>query len=81
MLQLDWSYVLDQMQLANLYAWLDDIPFKREKRKLSRDFSDGGIHHQCDQRNLHVIVIVLFFFFFSLAFFFFFHPFQDLSSL
>ena len=44
MLLLDWSYVLDGMQLASIYIWLDDIPFNREKRKLSRDFSDGGIN-------------------------------------
>ena len=33
---------LDEEQLQDLYAWLDDIPLSRVKRNVARDFSDGG---------------------------------------
>ena len=33
---------LDEEQLQDLYAWLDEIPLSRAKRNVARDFSDGG---------------------------------------
>ncbi|CAF0897932.1 unnamed protein product [Adineta ricciae] len=43
MLILDWSYVFDREQIAVLCSWIDSVPFTRKKRKIERDFSDGGI--------------------------------------
>lgn len=43
MLILDWSYAFDREQIAVLCSWIDSIPFTRKKRKIERDFSDGGI--------------------------------------
>jgi hypothetical protein len=43
MLTLDWSYVFDKEQLIVLCSWLDSIPFTRKKRRLDKDFADGGI--------------------------------------
>jgi len=43
MLILDWSYVFDREQLYVLYSWLDSIPFTRKKRRIEKDFADGGI--------------------------------------
>lgn len=28
--------------LAEIHAWIDEIPFSRPKKNIPRDFSDGG---------------------------------------
>jgi hypothetical protein len=37
-----WSVQLDEALLQDLYAWIDQIPLSRPKRRIERDFSDGG---------------------------------------
>eukprot|EP00039_Didymoeca_costata_P017158 m.316040 g.316040 ORF g.316040 m.316040 type:complete len:237 (+) comp16499_c0_seq8:254-964(+) len=32
---------MDDKDLEDLYAWIDEIPLSRQKRNISRDFSDG----------------------------------------
>ena len=34
---------LDEDELTAVLLWVDNLPISREKRNLSRDFSDGGI--------------------------------------
>lgn len=34
---------MDDLELQNLYVWLDEIPLSRPKKSITRDFSDGGI--------------------------------------
>ena len=33
---------LDDEQLQDLFAWVDEIPLSRPKKTITRDFSDGG---------------------------------------
>jgi hypothetical protein len=40
---LSWNIELDEQLLQDLYAWVDQVPLSRPKRKIERDFSDGGI--------------------------------------
>ncbi len=37
-----WSIDLDEQLLQDLYAWIDQIPLSRPKKRIERDFSDGG---------------------------------------
>lgn len=36
-----WNIELDEQILQDLYAWIDQIPLSRPKRRIERDFSDG----------------------------------------
>ncbi|CAF0722783.1 unnamed protein product [Brachionus calyciflorus] len=36
-----WNLELDETILQDLYAWIDQIPLSRPKRRIERDFSDG----------------------------------------
>lgn len=36
-----WNTTLDEALLQDLYAWIDQIPLSRPKRRIERDFSDG----------------------------------------
>lgn len=41
---------LDEEELQELYAWIDEIPLTRQKKNIARDFSDGVlaaevVHH------------------------------------
>jgi len=36
-----WNVNLDEALLQDLYAWIDQIPLSRPKRRIERDFSDG----------------------------------------
>ena len=36
---------LTEQELQHLYAWIDEIPLSRQKKNISRDFSDGGMHY------------------------------------
>lgn len=38
----DEMTTLDDHQLQELYAWVDEISLTRPKRNITRDFSDGG---------------------------------------
>ena len=38
-----WNIELDEQLLQDLYAWIDQVPLSRSKRRIERDFSDGGI--------------------------------------
>lgn len=38
-----WNIELDEQILQDLYAWIDQIPLSRPKRRIERDFSDGGL--------------------------------------
>lgn len=38
----DEMTALDDQQLQELYAWVDEITLSRPKRNITRDFSDGG---------------------------------------
>ena len=33
---------LDEENLQELFAWVDEIPLSRPKKTITRDFSDGG---------------------------------------
>ena len=37
-----WNIELDEQLLQDLYAWIDQVPLSRSKRRIERDFSDGG---------------------------------------
>jgi hypothetical protein len=39
---INWNIELDETLLQDLYAWIDQIPLSRPKRKIERDFADGG---------------------------------------
>ena len=39
-----WNIELDEQLLQDLYAWIDQVPLSRSKRRIERDFSDGGFH-------------------------------------
>lgn len=36
---------LNEQELEELYAWVDQIPLSRPKKNIARDFSDGGINN------------------------------------
>lgn len=36
-----WDIELDEHLLQDLYAWIDQVPLSRSKRRIERDFSDG----------------------------------------
>ncbi len=41
---------LNEEELQELYAWIDNIPLSRQKKNITRDFSDGVltaevVHH------------------------------------
>ena len=38
---INWNVELDETLLQDLYAWIDQIPLSRPKRKIERDFADG----------------------------------------
>jgi len=38
---MSWDIELDDQLLQDLYAWIDQIPLSRPKRRIERDFSDG----------------------------------------
>lgn len=38
----NWDLELDEHLLQDLYAWIDQVPLSRSKRRIERDFSDGG---------------------------------------
>lgn len=33
---------LSEEELQALYCWIDEIPLSRQKKNITRDFSDGG---------------------------------------
>lgn len=37
----NWDLELDEHLLQDLYAWIDQVPLSRSKRRIERDFSDG----------------------------------------
>jgi hypothetical protein len=39
--EINWNLQLDESLLQDLYAWIDQIPLSRPKRKIERDFADG----------------------------------------
>jgi hypothetical protein len=36
------QHELNEEEIRELYAWIDNATFSRPKRNLARDFSDGG---------------------------------------
>lgn len=44
---MSWDIELDDQLLQDLYAWVDQIPLSRPKRRIERDFSDGGKFRKC----------------------------------
>lgn len=36
------EHALNEEELADLYAWIDQVPLSRPKRNMARDFADGG---------------------------------------
>ena len=36
------GYSMDDDELQRLYAWIDEVPLSRQKKNITRDFSDGG---------------------------------------
>ena len=41
--RVDMEDYFDDMELENLYQWIDRIPLTRPKKNLAKDFSDGGV--------------------------------------
>ena len=39
--EMKWDLELDEHLLQDLYAWIDQVPLSRSKRRIERDFSDG----------------------------------------
>jgi hypothetical protein len=54
-----WNIELDEQLLQDLYAWIDQVPLSRSKRRIERDFSDGGT----SQKQAFILIFKLFFFF------------------
>lgn len=42
LLTMGYMRVLGENELQDILTWVDQVPLSREKRNLSRDFSDGG---------------------------------------
>jgi hypothetical protein len=38
---MSWDIELDDQLLQDLYAWIDQIPLSRPKKRIEKDFSDG----------------------------------------
>lgn len=52
-----WNIELDEQLLQDLYAWIDQVPLSRSKRRIERDFSDGGFHfHKQTLQNCCLII-------------------------
>ena len=39
---MSWDTELDDQLLQDLYAWLDQIPLSRPKKRIEKDFADAG---------------------------------------
>ena len=39
---MSWDIELDDQILQDLYAWIDQIPLSRPKKRIEKDFCDGG---------------------------------------
>ena len=39
--EMKWDLEMDEHLLQDLYAWIDQVPLSRSKRRIERDFSDG----------------------------------------
>lgn len=50
---MSWDMELDDQLLQDLYAWIDQIPLSRPKKRIEKDFADGG---ECPIRYFSVIV-------------------------
>lgn len=35
---------VSEEELQALYCWIDEIPLSRQKKNITRDFSDGGAY-------------------------------------
>ena len=47
---MSWDIELDDQILQDLYAWIDQIPLSRPKRRIEKDFADGGkFNHGTDR--------------------------------
>jgi len=49
---MSWDIELDDQLLQDLYAWIDQIPLSRPKKRIEKDFADGGkriflVFHVC----------------------------------
>jgi hypothetical protein len=44
---MSWDIELDDQLLQDLYAWIDQIPLSRPKKRIEKDFSDGGKDFTC----------------------------------
>jgi hypothetical protein len=44
---MSWDIELDDQLLQDLYAWIDQIPLSRPKKRIEKDFSDGGKISHC----------------------------------
>jgi hypothetical protein len=53
-----WNIELDEQLLQDLYAWIDQVPLSRSKRRIERDFSDGGTR----QKQAFILIFKLFYF-------------------
>lgn len=40
--RVDMEEYFDDVELENLYQWIDRIPLSRPKKNVGKDFSDGG---------------------------------------
>lgn len=40
--RVDMEEYFDDVELENLYQWIDRIPLTRPKKNIGKDFSDGG---------------------------------------
>ena len=48
---MSWDMELDDQILQDLYAWIDQIPLSRPKRRIEKDFADGGEFGQVANRS------------------------------
>lgn len=39
---MSWDIELDDQLLQDLYSWIDQIPLSRPKKRIEKDFADGG---------------------------------------
>ena len=60
---MSWDIELDDQLLQDLYAWIDQIPLSRPKKRVEKDFADGGklkkVHNKFlrFENNIYIVMV------------------------
>jgi hypothetical protein len=52
---MSWDIELDDQLLQDLYAWIDQIPLSRPKKRIEKDFADGGMFRKLVLLHLKIL--------------------------